>query len=82
MKDQFLSHDERSRRVEATLKTLGWSWYKLAQEMGVDQMTVSRHLKWRGRADIINDPKLSLLKALARATCTTVGFWVDRRETK
>jgi hypothetical protein len=79
----FLTRRERTKRIEAFLKARGWTWYKLAQEMGEDYMVVSKNLKWAaGHEGVVLDPRLSLLRSLARATGTTVGFWVDRRETK
>lgn len=76
-KDRFLTHAERCRRVDAFLKANRWTWYRLAAEMGCDYMTVKRNFSTDCKT-IHNDPRISLLRALARATGTTAGFWLDR----
>lgn len=80
MAERYLNHSERCRRVEAFLEKSGWSWYKLAQEMGCDYMTVRRTFdnSWRGKHGACADPRLSLIRCLARATDTRMGFWLDR----
>lgn len=80
MAERYLSHAERCRRVEATLESKGWTWYKLAQEMGVDQMRVHRNfdISYKKKHGFCVDPRLSLIRCLARATGTSMGFWMDR----
>lgn len=82
MADRYLNHSERCRRVAATLESKGWTWYKLAQEMGCDYMTVRRNFdrEYAGKRGACDDPRLSLVRCLARATGTSMGFWLDRRE--
>lgn len=77
MDNLFLTYTERCKRVEAMLKARQWSWYRLAAEMGVDYMTVTRTFK-AGHKDPRLDPKISTIRALARATGTTAGFWIDK----
>jgi hypothetical protein len=74
--DRFITHAERCRRVEAFLKANQWSWFRLAKEMDCDYMTVKRNFAPSKR--VRNDPRISLIRALARATGTTAGFWLDR----
>ncbi len=80
MKDRYLDHKDRCDRVEAALEAKGWTWYKLSQEMGCDSATVHRNFdwSWRKKFGACADPRLSLLRCLARATGTSIGFWTDR----
>ena len=75
--DRFITHSERCRRVEAFMKANGWSWFRLAAEMGCDYMTVKRNF-WSKSKRVRCDPRMSLIRSLARATGTTAGFWIDR----
>lgn len=82
MTERYLNHKDRCRRVAALLESRGWSWYKLAQEMDCDYMTVRRTFdwSWREKHGACSDPRVSLLRCLARATGTSIGFWVDRKQ--
>ncbi len=82
MQDRYLSHKERCDRVAAALESKGWTWFRLAAEMGCDYATVRRNFdwQWRKKHGATDDPRLSLIRCLARATGTSMGFWADRRE--
>ena len=77
---RFLSWKERRRRIEVVLNRRRWTWYKLSKEMGMNQTAVQRSLKNPPLGD--KNLTLEVAKRLARATGTTVGFWVDRRESR
>jgi hypothetical protein len=81
MADRYLNHADRCRRVAAMLESKGWTWYKLAQEMGCDSMTVRRNfdLGYKKKHGFCEDHRLSLVRCLARATGTSMGFWLDRK---
>jgi lambda repressor-like predicted transcriptional regulator len=81
MADRYLDHRDRCERVVAALETNGWSWFRLAKEMGIDYTTVRRNLDWtwRKKENACADPRLSLIRCLARATNTSIAFWTDRK---
>jgi len=76
----FLTARERQRRIEAVMCQRGLTWYGLSKAMNREQTPVQRAFKVSGDRD--PDPRLSSLKALARALGVTVGFLVDVKETK
>ena len=82
MAERYLNHADRCRRVAAMLESKGWSWYKLAREMDCDEMTVRRNfnIAYKKKHGFCDDPRLSLIRCLARATDTSMGFWVDRKD--
>lgn len=78
---RFISFNERRNRIEALLRRRGWTWYKLAQEMNMAQTTVQRLFKFPRPDGREPDPPVSIIRRLARATDTSMGFWLDRKET-
>lgn len=79
-KSRFLSDRERYDRVVVYLRHKNWSWYRLSREMGMSQRSIQRSLEPQadGSRRRIN---VELIRRLARATGTTMGFWLDRKET-
>ena len=72
----FLTPIGRKKRIVALLKRNGWTWYRLAKEMNMDESTIYRAFKQVDGAKEY-DPSLKTLKALARAFHVSVGFFVD-----
>jgi len=78
-KTPFITPKERQKRVEIMLKKLGWSYYKLAQEMRTNPETLYRCIKVRdGETGPQNEPATDTLKRLARALGVQAGFFIDR----
>lgn len=76
---KFITPYVRRQRIEVLLRRKGWTWYRLAKEMRMEETSVCRSLK-RNKATAGRDrfnPSLKTLKALARALDVSVGFFVD-----
>lgn len=78
---RFITPPQRLRMIESYLKEAGWTWYRLAREMGMTQATITKMFKTPDASGYGN-PRLEVLQRLARATGTTVGFWVDRESSR
>ena len=74
----FVTERERNRRIAAVMKAKGFSWYAVGKLAGRDQGALQRCFdqKYVGRGT--SDPRLSSLKAIARALNVSVGFLVDK----
>jgi hypothetical protein len=79
---RFISFEERRKRIEIVLRRREWSWYRLSQEMNMAQTTVQRLFKFKLPNGKEPDPQISMIRRLARATNTSMGFWLDRKETQ
>ena len=77
-KRKFITPAERHRRVKVLMDRNEWSWYRLAKEMRMERTAVVRTLKTDTNGEVVNDPSLKTLKALARALGVSVGFFVDQ----
>ncbi len=76
---RFLSFDDRRKRIEIVLRRRDWTWYRLSQEMNMAQTTVQRLFKVKRADGGEPDPPISIIRRLARATNTSMGFWLDRK---
>ena len=75
----FITPLERLRRVEVLMRRDNLSWYRLSQLMKVSQISVQRSIQQRNDGSWC-DPRISTIKALARALDVSAGFLLDRRE--
>jgi len=76
---RFITPYVRKQRIEALLKRNDWTWYRLSQEMNMDNTSVVRALKIKHSHDRKNfDPSLKTIKALARAFNVSAGFFIDQ----
>ena len=78
----YLTPLERRRKINSILqmKRPRWTWYRLAKEMNMSPTAVARAFKC-GK-DGQSNMRLDTIKALARALGVSVGWLVDKRETK
>ena len=79
--DRFITSEERARRVDAILKRKGKTRYWLNQEMGFKSRSVYNLFAPRSDGKL-PDPRLSTLVRMATALGCSVGFLVDKKETR